>query len=60
MADREKVAKLLLDFFTEDSLAKGWFVGRSEEALQILNVTKHIGRIHHLMNQHQSTDDVAN
>jgi hypothetical protein len=27
MAGREKVAKLLLDFFTSDPLAKGWFVG---------------------------------
>jgi hypothetical protein len=27
LSGREKVAKLLLDFFTSDPLAKGWFVG---------------------------------
>jgi hypothetical protein len=31
MAGREKVAKLLLEYFTSDSLAKGWFVGAREE-----------------------------
>jgi hypothetical protein len=30
MAGREKVAKLLLDFFTTDALATGWFVGARE------------------------------